>query len=147
MSMYQIATGLVAWLVILAPCSSKGPGGGEYALVTEYGERLISAEALPAYQLYNQAVGAAREGRHDDARSLYQRTLAIKPDLVEALINLSTLLGDVGDVAAVRACLEAALQAAEHPSLRATVLSTLGHLEQKVKHRWFPPLGCRGQTG
>ena len=104
----------------------------QYALATDWGERYVAEHDLPAYNMYNAAIRAAREASPDEAIELYRETLALKPDIPEALINLSNLLAQRGDIAGARGALQAAVPAADHKSLVATALSNLGHLEQKV---------------
>ena len=55
-------------------------------------EKIVEPHEVPAYELYNAAVAAARRNDVAGAVVLYRRALARKPDLAEAHNNLGTLL-------------------------------------------------------
>jgi Tfp pilus assembly protein PilF len=109
-----------------------------YVLMTEIGERFVTASELPAYNLYNEAVATSVQANVDRSVELYKEVLSLKPDMPEALINLSTLLSKRGraeDVNVSRELLYRAVEHADYPSMRASAFSNLGHLEQRAAGR------------
>lgn len=106
-----------------------------FIVSTGTGERTITSDDLPAYERYSAALRAPSLAAREQ---LYEEALALKPSLPEANINLSNLLserGEAGDLLRARTLLQVAQASADNDLLRATALSNLGHLEQRVAGR------------
>lgn len=93
---------------------------------------IIEIPSSPTAQTYLTAgTRAHRSGNLDVAADLYTQALRIDPECVEALINLSDLLGSRGKYMAAVACIRRAIaNAPENPFL----LAVLGNVLVRMEH-------------
>lgn len=99
----------------------------EFIVTTDGGfQRSATLRELRAYEAYNQGVASWGPA----AISLFERAVAIKPDLPEAWMNLGNLRGDLRDY-------ETALDCADNPKLKAQALSNIGFTLHKRGLDWL----------